>query len=137
MNPAQMRDAFIVQVAANLVTAAILYLIANGAGLIAQNTAGAAIAFLVVTWAVYGGLLQREGLKPKPFTPSPALLVVAVLVLVALVLEVAALRRSNGWGPTIGITLVSVLVASIPAAVINLAFVLRVRTKDAAAHTTR
>jgi hypothetical protein len=137
MNPAQMRDAFIVQVAANLVTAAILYLIANGAGLIAQNTAGAAIAFLVVTWAVYGGLLQREMLKPKPFTPSPALLVVAVLVLVALVLEVAALRRSNDWGPTIGITVVSVFVATIPAAVINLAFVPRARTKSVAAHTTR
>src|SRR5438445_13739575 len=119
VKPSEMRDVFIVQVLANLVTAAILYLIANGTGLIAHNTVGVAIASVVIAWAVYGVLLQREILKPNALSPSPAFIVAGVLVRVALVFEVAALRGSNDWWHTAGITLASVFVATIPVVVIN------------------
>jgi putative effector of murein hydrolase LrgA (UPF0299 family) len=116
---AEMRDAFIVQVLANLVTVAILYLVANGAGLVADNTAGVAIAAVVITWALYGVLLQREILKPNAIRPGAAFILALVLLGLALVFEVVALLRSNDWWHTIGITLLSLVVGTVPMVIIN------------------
>ena len=124
------RNGFVSHVAANLVTAAIFYLIANGSGLVPKsglgllfhNTTAIAVAFVVIAWAGWFALAYRETPldSGKQSEPSTVVAIGALVAVAAVVLEILALVQTNGWWTTTWVTIVSVLVGAIPVVVIQL-----------------
>jgi high-affinity Fe2+/Pb2+ permease len=120
-------ETFVMGVGANLVSAALIYLIASATGLVTRHqgqTVTTAIAFLVIAWGSYSALVlrdlgKRDANSSSGSYPSPSTLIACVTAMFALVVEVIVLLKHHGGWATTWITVGTVLIAGIPGLVIH------------------